>query len=311
MNKVIIRRPAFWLTAATMSLAMTSLAAAAVHAQADSSSTTTDTAVVNSSTVVNDSTSATSASSARTEGVLWTAPAYQVKPVGSKPRLFPPDVLPGDAFPPRGPTDIPNSRTPDATATPATSVSGDGLIENTKKRKTVTATETVIDHYDPAAVRAFSQAVGGTPQYVWLSAPKTTTVNQYQIKESKLLPTATTSAFDTYIKDLTKRVESNLSVPQSAQLVEMTNRKYKYLISFMVKSNGQISNITSEKQAGSITSEPLADDGENAQIVQALSRALTRSAPVKTPPSGFAPWYMVMQYDVNSGKLLLACLNAR
>lgn len=328
MNQVIIRRPALWLSALSMSLALSISMSAGVHAQADSSaasnnsSSSSSSSDSSSSSNASNPTSATSVSTARTEGVLWTAPAYQVKPVGSKPRLFPPDVLPGDAFPPRGPaTDIPNSRTPDATATPATSADADaaaaGLIESGKKRKTTTTitTETAVDNYDAAAVRAFSQAVGGTPQYVWLSAPKAAagvTVGQYQLKENKLLASSVkSSAFDAYIKDLTKLIESNLSVPQSSQLVEMTNRKYKYLISFVVKNNGQISNIVSEKQAGSITSEPLADDGENSQVVNALSRALTRSAPLKTPPSGFAPWYMVMQYDVTTGRVLLACLNAR
>jgi hypothetical protein len=116
---------------------------------------------------------------------------------------------------------------------------------------------------------------------------------------------------DSYIKDLSQAIQTNVAVPGSAQLVETANRKYSYLVSFVVKNSGQISNITTEKQVGTLTSVPLADDEENSQVEKAITRALGKVSPVKVPPAGFAPWYMLLKYDLSSGNVFVACLNAK
>lgn len=166
--------------------------------------------------------------------------------------------------------------------------------------------------YDEAAAKAFSEAISTEPQYVWLSPDRPSPASQSKFQQNRVLAsTETLNRLDTYIKDLSQSIQANVSVPGSAQLVETANRKYSYLVSFVVKNSGQISNITNEKQVGALSSVPLADDDENGQVVKAITKALGKVSPVKVPPAGFAPWYMLLKYDVNSGNVFVACLNAK
>jgi len=229
-----------------------------------------------------------------------------------KPKELPADIAPKDL-------NRPTTVAPDlgvgqsGTNAGITAVPADPNSSSDRRRRRQQISGTSSDFvYDISAAKEFSQAVSASPQYVWLSPDRPSPASQYQFKQNRVLAsTEQLGRLDSYIKDLTRRIQSNLSVPQTAQLVEMSNRKYNYLVSFVVKNNGQIANVTTEKQAGSLTAVPLADDSENSDVVKALTRALTKSAPVKVPPAGFAPWYMLMKYDVNSGKLFVACLNAK
>ncbi len=258
-----------------------------------------------------DAVPATSSGSA---GVLWTAPNYQVhQSERFKPRQLPADVAPKDLT-------ITTTAAPSLDVTPAGTTAGITAVpadpnsseQRRARRRTITQQTTPEFVYDVAAAKAFSQAVSSSPQYVWLSPDRPSPASQTQFKQNRVLASAEQlNRLDTYIKDLTQRIQTNLSVPGSAQLVETSNRKYNYLVSFVVKNNGQITNITSQDKAGTLTAVTLSDDTENSDIVQALTRALTKSSPVKVPPAGFAPWYMLMKYDVTSGKVLVACLNAK
>lgn len=152
------------------------------------------------------------------------------------------------------------------------------------------------------------------PQYVWLSPDRSSAAvdPKNAFKQTKTLANADQlSRMDSYIKDLTNKVQANLVVPSTATLVESTNRKYSYLITFTLRERGQMANFQVEKQLGPYTTVALADDNESAAVVSAINKALTSASPMPTPPVGFAPWYMVMQYDVNSGRIILACLNSR
>jgi len=46
-------------------------------------------------------------------------------------------------------------------------------------------------------------------------------------------------------------------------------------------------------------------------VLQAVQNAINASLPLPTPSNGFAPWFMVMQYDLNQNQLQIACLNQR
>lgn len=166
--------------------------------------------------------------------------------------------------------------------------------------------------FDEKAFRTFVDSLK-EPQYVWLSPDRSSAAvdPKNAFKQTKTLANADQlGAMDSYIKDLTTRVQANLSVPSTATLVE-SNLKYSYLITFTIREKGQIANFQVEKQIGPFTTVPLADDNESASVVQAINNALTKATPMPTPPVGFAPWYMVLQYDVNSGRMILACLNSR
>lgn len=167
--------------------------------------------------------------------------------------------------------------------------------------------------FDEKAFRSFVDSLK-EPQYVWLSPDRSSAAvdPKNAFKQTKTLANADQlSRMDSYIKDLTNKVQANLVVPSTATLVESTNRKYSYLITFTLRERGQMANFQVEKQLGPYTTVALADDNESAAVVSAINKALTSASPMPTPPVGFAPWYMVMQYDVNSGRIILACLNSR
>jgi hypothetical protein len=167
--------------------------------------------------------------------------------------------------------------------------------------------------FDEKAFRSFVDSLK-EPQYVWLSPDRSSAAvdPKNAFKQTKTLANADQlSRMDSYIKDLTNKVQANLVVPSTATLVESTNRNYSYLITFTLRERGQMANFQVEKQLGPFTTEALADDNESAAVVSAINKALTSASPMPTPPVGFAPWYMVMKYDVNSGHIILACLNSR
>lgn len=194
-----------------------------------------------------------------------------------------------------------------ANATASTTTTDGSTTVRRKKRRKADAPA-----YDEAAAKAFSEAISTEPQYVWLSPDRPSPAAQSKFQQNRVLAsTETLNRLDSYIKDLSQSIQANVSVPGSAQLVETANRKYSYLVSFVVKNSGQISNITTEKQVGALSSVPLADDDENSQVVKAITKALGKVSPVKVPPAGFAPWYMLLKYDVNSGTVFVACLNAK
>ncbi len=308
---MIIRRKGSNLVA-MMALAVLGSGSAPAWAQDVSAATTSSSSSSSSSTAVSASTS--DALSPTSSGGLWTAPNYQVHPSERfKPKRLPADVAPRDlnATTTAAPT---LGVTPTGTQAGITAVPADPNSSELRRdrRRTITQQTTPDFVYDVAAAKEFTKAVSSSPQYVWLSPDRPSPASQTQFKQNRLLATAEQlNKLDTYIKDLTQRIQNNLSVPGTAQLVETSNRKYNYLVSFVVKNNGQITNINNEDKAGTLTAVTLSDDTENSDVVQAINRALIKSSPVKVPPAGFAPWYMLMKYDVNTGKVLVACLNAK
>ncbi len=304
MNNRFIRRavnmPAIALTALAMTAISISLSLPA-WAQSDSSSSST-------SSTSSSSTSDSSVDTASTgsSGVLWTAPQYQVKPVSRKPAAgsMPADIAPGQGSAAAAASNNDGSA---ANATVSTTTTDGTTTVRRKKRKKADGPA-----YDEAAAKDFSEAVSTEPQYVWLSPDRPSAASQSKFQQNRVLAsTETLNRLDTYIKDLSQSIQANVSVPGSAQLVETANRKYSYLVSFVVKNSGQISNINTEKQVGALSSVPLADDDENSQVVKAITKALGKVSPVKVPPAGFAPWYMLLKYDVSSGSVFVACLNAK
>lgn len=305
MNNRFIRRAVNMPVVAFTALAMTAISISLslpASAQSDSSSSSTSSTSNSSSS---DSSSDTS--SAGSSGILWTAPQYQVKPVGRKPAA---SSMPADSAPGQGSATSAAASNNDgsaANATVSTTTTDDTATVRRKKRRKADGPA-----YDETAAKAFSEAISTEPQYVWLSPDRPSPAAQSKFQQNRVLAsTETLNRLDSYIKDLSQSIQANVSVPGSAQLVETANRKYSYLVSFVVKNSGQISNITTEKQVGALSSVPLADDDENGQVVKAITKALGKVSPVKVPPAGFAPWYMLLKYDVNSGSVFVACLNAK
>ncbi|MBA4074253.1 MAG: hypothetical protein C0508_04365 [Cyanobacteria bacterium PR.023] len=305
MNNRFIRRAVNMPVVALTALAMTAISISLslpAWAQSDSSSSATSSTSNSSS-----SDSSSDSSSSGSSGVLWTAPQYQVKPVGRKPAAssMPADIAPGQGSAASAAASNNDGSAPNATVS-TTTTDGTTTVRRKKRRKADAPT------YDEAAAKAFSEAISTEPQYVWLSPDRPSPAAQSKFQQNRVLAsTETLNRLDTYIKDLSQSIQANVSVPGSAQLVETANRKYSYLVSFVVKNSGQISNITNEKQVGALSSVPLADDDENGQVVKAITKALGKVSPVKVPPAGFAPWYMLLKYDVNSGNVFVACLNAK
>ncbi|CAN5247377.1 hypothetical protein BH11CYA1_BH11CYA1_05580 [soil metagenome] len=324
MNNRFIRRSsasaALVVTALSLSLSMPASAQSdsqgSSNSASNSSSSASSSAQSSSSSDSSSSAGSTANSStapasdtAPSGSVLWTAPDYQVKPVGRKPSA---STLPPDIAPNQGSAAAAAASGGDPSAAEASaSASTDGTTGHRKRRRKADGTVST-GVYDESAAKAFSQAVSSEPQYVWLSPDRPSPASQSKFQQNRVLAsTEQLSRLDSYIKELSQSIQGNLYVPGSAQLVETTNRKYSYLISFVVKNNGQITNVTSEKQVGTLTSTPLADDDENGQVVKAITKALAKVSPVKVPPAGFAPWYMLLKYEVSSGKVLVACLNAK
>lgn len=328
MNNRFIRRASSMPVITMAAVALTALSSTLslpAWAQSDSNSSSTNSSSSTSDSASSGSSNSSSSSSSNSSpsgsidtatdstaaasgsgGVLWTAPQYQVKSVGRKPTAstMPPDIAPG-----QGSAATAAASTADGSASTTTVSSTDSTATPVRRKKRKRAEAAV---YDESAAKAFSQAVSSEPQYVWLSPDRPSAASQSKFQQNRVLASSEQlNRLDSYIKDLSQAIQTNVAVPGSAQLVETTNRKYSYLVSFVVKNSGQISNITTEKQVGTLTSVPLADDEENSQVEKAITRALSKVSPVKVPPAGFAPWYMLLQYDVNSGNVFVACLNAK
>ncbi|MBP6743863.1 hypothetical protein KA344_01470 [bacterium] len=333
MNNRFIRRSSSMPAIAMARIATTAIALTALSstlslpawAQSDSSSSSTNSSSSTSDSASSGSSNSSSNSTASTSpnnsidtatdattsasgsgGVLWTAPQYQVKSVGRKPSAgaMPPDIAPG-----QGSAANAAASTADGSASTSTVSSTDDTATPVRRKKRKRADAGV---YDESAAKAFSQAVSSEPQYVWLSPDRPSPASQSKFQQNRVLASSEQlNRLDSYIKDLSQAIQTNVAVPGSAQLVETANRKYSYLVSFVVKNSGQISNITTEKQVGTLTSVPLADDEENSQVEKAITRALGKVSPVKVPPAGFAPWYMLLKYDLSSGNVFVACLNAK
>ena len=295
--------PAVALTALAMTAISISLSLPAL-AQSDSSSSSTS----STSSSSGSNSSADTAVSSGSSGVLWTAPQYQVKPVDRKPAA---SSTPAEIAPAQGTAASTAASNNDASAAKAelSTNANDGTANTVSRKKRRKADGPA---YDETAAKAFSDAVSTEPQYIWLSPDRPSPASQSKFQQNRVLAsTETLNRLDSYIQDLSQSIQANMSVPGSAQLVETANRKYSYLVSFVVKNSGQISNITTEKQVGNLSSVRLADDNENSQVEKAITKALGKVSPVKVPPAGFAPWYMLLKYDVNSGRVLVACLNAK
>ena len=318
MNNRFIRRASRIPAVALAAVAITALSTTMslpVWAQSDSSSSSTDSSSSSSNSPSNSSTNSSSSSSTDAAansataasgngGLLWTAPQYQVKSVGRKPTAstMPPDIAPGQGS-------AANAAASTSDVATATVSSDDDTAVPVRRKKRKRADAAV---YDESAAKAFSQAVSSEPQYVWLSPDRPSPASQSKFQQNRVLASSEQlSRLDSYIKDLSQSIQTNVAVPGSAQLVETANRKYTYLVSFVVKNSGQISNITTVKQVGTLTSVPLADDEENSEVEKAITRALGKVSPVKVPPAGLAPWYMLLKYEVNSGNVFVACLNAK
>lgn len=297
-------------SSSTNSSSSTSDSASSGSSNSSSNSTSSSSSNNSSNSSTNSSTdTATDAttSASGSGGVLWTAPQYQVKSVGRKPTAstMPPDIAPG-----QGSAANAAASTGDGTSTSAATVSSSTDTATPGRRKKRKRADAGV--YDESAAKAFSQAVSSEPQYVWLSPDRPSPASQSKFQQNRVLASSEQlNRLDSYIKDLSQAIQTNVAVPGSAQLVETANRKYSYLVSFVVKNSGQISNITTEKQVGTLTSVPLADDEENSQVEKAITRALGKVSPVKVPPAGFAPWYMLLKYDLSSGNVFVACLNAK
>lgn len=262
-------------------------------------------AMVTTASGAQDATDADSDTPAKVP-TLWTAPSYAVKPVA--PKSANPNVkLPTYSY---GNPDVDNTKkssdeplTEAIKSTSTTTVTAEGkVLRGSRKRRKKAAEAPVTpkaDDYDAQAAQSFIKSTT-QPQYVWTSTPTS-------VAKSKQM--SSTQALDDYNKNLSDKIASNLKVPSRANLVESVDKKYNYLIGFSLLNNGQVVKIQVLNQVGNIATVPLADDQESSMIVQALTSAIKKSAPIATPPAGLAPWNMMASYDVTSGKIFTVCLN--
>ncbi|GEM_PF-2202001 len=253
-------------------------------------------------------TSDTDSDTAAKVPTLWTAPSYAVKPVA--PKSINPNVkVPSYSY---GNPDIDNTSkkaddplTEAIKSTPTITVNSQGKILHGVRKKAKKSEATVVapkaDDYDVQAAQSFTKS-SAQPQYVWTSTPT-------QVAKSKQASTA--QALDEYNKSLSDKIAGNLKVPSRANLVESSDKKYNYIIGFSLLKSGQVANVQVLNQVGNVATVPLADDQESSMIVQALTTAIKKSAPIAAPPAGLAPWNMMASYDVTSGRMFTVCLNNR
>lgn len=238
---------------------------------------------------------------------LWTAPSYAVKPVA--PKSVNPNVkVPSYSY---GNPDIDNTQSksvdPLADAMKpddeSVMVSHHGKMFKLRKRtkktdKPVAAPK--VSSYDADAAKNFAKDTA-QPQYLWSSK---------QVSSSKT-QSAAAQNIEEYNKTLSDKIADNLKVPSRANLVESSDKKYNYVIGFSLLKSGQVANVQVLNQVGNVATVPLADDQESSMIVQALTTAIKKAAPMAAPPEGLAPWNMMASYDVTSGKMFTVCLNNR
>lgn len=205
-------------------------------------------------------------------GVLWTDPKYAVKEVPQ-----PKQVAPTKGQPTTGTTA--------AATTPATSQPA--------------ATSNV---YDEKAAQAFADSVG-LPQYVWTKQENATAAG-------KAKAALISKEMAAYNKSIVEKFVANMTVPNSATLVENSSNQYVYLISFTIDGSGKISKINSERSFGQFNALHLADDNENAAMTNSITSALAKCSPLQVPPVGTSPWYMLLKFEPNTGKVFVANLNS-
>ena len=140
------------------------------------------------------------------------------------------------------------------------------------------------------------------PQYVWTRNDKAT-------KGQKTDALNASKEMSAYNKQLVEKFVANMVVPNNATLVENSQSKYLYLISFTIDAKGKISHINSEKTYGNFNAVNLADDDENKTMTNAITQALSKCSPLAVPPAGIAPWYMLLRFEPNTGKVYVANLN--
>lgn len=225
-----------------------------------------------SSDTTTTTTTSTTPTSDIPPGVLWTDPKYAVKEVPQ-----PKQVAPTKGQPTTGTTA--------AATTPATSQPA--------------ATSNV---YDEKAAQAFADSVG-LPQYVWTKQENATAAG-------KAKAALISKEMAAYNKSIVEKFVANMTVPNSATLVENSSNQYVYLISFTIDGSGKISKINSERSFGQFNALHLADDNENAAMTNSITTALAKCSPLKVPPVGTSPWYMLLKFEPNTGKVFVANLNS-
>jgi hypothetical protein len=156
--------------------------------------------------------------------------------------------------------------------------------------------------YDEKEASEFANAAG-LPQYLWNRQSSTT-------KGQKDATAELAKEVKAYHRMLVEKFVANMSVPNSATLVENSTTNYLYLVSFTIDAKGKINNVNSVKSFGPLNAVNLADDNENALMTSSVKGAISKCSPVKLPPSGVAPWYMLLKYEPNSGKVFVTNVNA-
>jgi hypothetical protein len=203
-------------------------------------------------------------------GVLWTDPKYAVKEMPPARVAVPTTKRPT--------TGTSTAKTPAAAASAAANLG-----------------------YDDRAAQDFADGVS-TPQLVWTRQDPAT-------KGQKASALNATKEMASYNKLLVEKFVANMSVPNSATLVENSSTEYLYLLSFTIDIKGKISHIHAEKTYGKLNAVNLGDDRENAGITNSMVSALNKCSPLKVPPTGISPWYMLLKYEPNTGKVFVANLN--
>lgn len=221
------------------------------------------------STTGDDSTKATAPTSEVPPGVLWTDPKYAVKEV-----------------PPPAKVAVPTKP---------------GAKDKKDDKDAKAAEAAKVNEYDDKEAQSFADSVGN-PQYVW-------TRQDTETKGKKAAALNASKEMHEYNRKLVENFVSHMTVPNSATLVENSSNKYVYLFSFTIDSKGKISHIHSENSYGQFTALNLADDSENSKMTASITDALAKCSPVKVPPAGISPWYMLLRYEPNTGKVFVANLN--
>lgn len=140
--------------------------------------------------------------------------------------------------------------------------------------------------------KQFSQDVSKQPRYVWSRQA----VKSKEAREQDKL-------MNEYTREVSEKIASNLKVPSQATLVESSDKKYRYLLSFQLLKSGKIANFQVIDGIADMNTVPLPDPGESGSVVNALKAALNAAVPLKTPPgSTIAPWDMLAVYDLGTGK---------
>lgn len=163
------------------------------------------------------------------------------------------------------------------------------------------------DELRQKSLQDFTNNIEGAPN-IWIAPPANMPKGSTKHMSGQVVEM---TPMQGYLKDLTEKISSKMQVPTSATLVETSNKKYNYLFSFTLNKNGKIANLRAESAIGNLKSNALPDDAESGMVLQAVQNAINASLPLPTPSNGFAPWFMVMQYDLNQNQLQIACLNQR